>query len=110
MKKTLSFILALATIIAVLGTLCLPAAALDKDPDGTPVEIPWESGTIYGDVNGDKMVNKKDSLALKKYLADPSYSIDLTAADVLKDGNVNKKDSLRLKQYLAGWSVELGQS
>ena len=63
---------------------------------------------VYGDVNSDGAVNKKDSLALKRYLADDSYEIDLEAADVFYDGTVNKKDSLRLKQYLAGWDVPLG--
>ena len=62
----------------------------------------------YGDVNGDGAVNKKDSLALKRYLADDSYEIDMDAADVNGDETVNKKDSLRLKQYLAGWDVQLG--
>ena len=63
----------------------------------------------YGDVNGDSAVNKKDSLRLKQYLADPTANpIDLAAADVNGDGVVNKKDSLRLKQYLAGWDVEMG--
>ena len=63
---------------------------------------------LYGDVNGDGRVSKKDSLDLKKYLADSDYEIDQTAADVNCDGDVNKKDSLRLKQYLAGWEVALG--
>ena len=63
----------------------------------------------YGDVNSDSAVNKKDSLLLKLYLADPTANpIDLAAADVNGDGVVNKKDSLRLKQYLAGWDVEMG--
>ena len=66
------------------------------------------SSVTYGDVNGDGAVNKKDSLALKKYLADNTNPCDLAAADVTGDGVVNKKDSLRLKQYLAGWSVTLG--
>ena len=62
----------------------------------------------YGDVNDDGLINKKDSLALKKYLSDTSNPIDLAAADVFYDGVVNKKDSLRLKQYLAGFDVVLG--
>ena len=66
------------------------------------------TGILYGDVNGDGIVNKKDSLSLKKFLADSFYEIDLDAADVTGDGSVNKKDSLRLKQYLAGWDVVLG--
>ena len=66
------------------------------------------SSVTYGDVNGDGTVNKKDSLALKKYLADSTKPIDLAAADVNGDGIVNKKDSLRLKQWLAGFDVTLG--
>ena len=64
---------------------------------------------IYGDVNGDGLVNKKDSLLLKMYLADNSVTIDKKAADVYLDNSVNKKDSLYLKQYLAGLDVILGQ-
>ena len=71
-------------------------------------ESRYVAAVTYGDVNGDGSVNKKDSLALKKYLADNSYAIDTEAADVVHDGTVNKKDSLRLKQYLAGWDVQLG--
>ena len=64
---------------------------------------------IYGDINGDGAVNKKDSLLLKMYLANNKTEIDKEAADVFPDGNVNKKDSLYLKQYLAGLNVILGQ-
>ena len=63
---------------------------------------------VYGDLNGDTLVNKKDSLLMKMYLADNSVTIDKQAADVYVDGRINKKDSLYLKQYLAGLDVELG--
>ena len=63
---------------------------------------------VYGDLNGDGLVNKKDSLLMKMYLADDSTVIDERAADVYADGAINKKDSLYLKQYLAGLDVELG--
>lgn len=63
---------------------------------------------IYGDLNGDGVVNKKDSLLMKMYLADNSKDIDKEAADVFHDGVINKKDSLYLKQFLAGLDVELG--
>ena len=63
---------------------------------------------IYGDLNGDGVVNKKDSLLMKKYLADNTTDIDQEAADVFSDGVINKKDSLYLKQFLAGLDVELG--
>lgn len=63
---------------------------------------------IYGDLNGDGYINKKDSLLMKMYLADNSTVIDTDAADVFADGVINKKDSLYLKQFLAGLDVELG--
>lgn len=63
---------------------------------------------IYGDLNGDGYINKKDSLLMKMYLADNSTAIDTDAADVFADGVINKKDSLYLKQFLAGLDVELG--
>lgn len=64
---------------------------------------------IYGDLNGDGLVNKKDSLLMKMYLADNTTIIDQDAADVFADGLINKKDSLLLKQFLAGLDVELGE-
>lgn len=63
---------------------------------------------LYGDLNGDGIVNKKDSLLMKMYLADNTTQINEAAADVFPDGAINKKDSLYLKQYLAGLDVELG--
>lgn len=63
---------------------------------------------IYGDLNSDGVVNKKDSLLLKMYLAGNTTDIDTDAADVFTDGSVNKKDSLLLKRYLAGNDVVLG--
>lgn len=63
---------------------------------------------IYGDLNDDGLVNKKDSLLMKMYLADNTTVINQDAADVFADGAINKKDSLLLKQFLAGLDVVLG--
>ena len=81
----------------------------ELDFDVLPGSVTAEAQeSLYGDVNADGKINKKDSLDLKKYLADSDYAIDLAAADVNCDGKVNKKDALRLKQYLANWDVQLG--
>ncbi len=78
------------------------------------IDVMIESGGVdvidfvFGDLNGDMLVNKKDSLLMKMYLANNATEIDMQAADVYYDGNINKKDSLYLKQYLAGLDVELG--
>ena len=84
-----------------------PTATLTPTPTPTPTPVPTPT-VIYGDVNGDTFVNKKDDLAMRKYLADPAYEIDLEAANVFYDSAVNKKDLLRLKQHLADPDVVLG--
>ena len=64
---------------------------------------------VYGDLNGDGLINKKDELLMKMYIAEQDVTIDTRAADVFYDGVINKKDELRLKQYLADWDVILGK-
>ena len=101
MKRSLSLWSFLLVLVMLLSILCAAGGVYAE-------EYTADTATLYGDVNHDGAVNKKDSLALKKYLADASNPCDLAAADVNDDGTVNKKDSLRLKQYLAGWDVTLG--
>ena len=61
-----------------------------------------------GDANNDGVVNMKDVLMLRKYLADMADDIDLDASDVNGDGVVNMKDVLMLRKYLAGLIDTLG--
>lgn len=62
---------------------------------------------LPGDVNGDGVVNGKDSVALLQYLAGWGVTIVSTNSDVNADGVVNGKDSMLLMQYFAGWAVTL---
>lgn len=63
----------------------------------------------YGDVNGDQMINGKDSTLLLQYLADWDVEINMDAADVNGDDRVDGKDATLLLQYLADWDVILGK-
>ncbi|MBR1444769.1 MAG: InlB B-repeat-containing protein, partial [Firmicutes bacterium] len=60
-----------------------------------------------GDVNGDNMINGKDVVLLRQYIADwPSAALtedQLIAADVTNEEIVNGKDVVKLRQYLADW-------
>lgn len=60
---------------------------------------------VFGDVNGDGVVNAKDRMLLTRYLAKWSgyEDIDIVSADVNKDGTVNAKDRMILTRYLAKW-------
>ena len=62
---------------------------------------------IPGDINGDKVVNSKDLIRLRKYFGGFDVEVDIIACDCNGDGNVNSKDLMRLRKYFSGWNVEL---
>lgn len=72
-------------------------------------EIPQLAEQIlFGDVNGNGVINVQDRLVLTRYLAGwsgyPASAIDFEAADVNEDGRVNTLDRLILTRFLAQWS------
>ncbi len=78
----------------------------------TTFKIVSNTGIMYGDVNGDKKINAKDVLAIRKYIvkADPGTFI-LAAADVNDDNKVNAKDVLKIRKYIVDpTSGVLGQA
>lgn len=67
------------------------------------------SGNIYGDADGNKVIDLKDVLALKKYISEKETSdFEFVNADVNSDGSADLKDLLMLKKYLAEWDIHLG--
>lgn len=53
---------------------------------------------IAGDANADGIINTKDILTIRKYLAGMEVFIDMEGADMTKDGAVNMKDVLALRK------------
>lgn len=66
----------------------------------------WIQNVLPGDVNGDGMVNSKDSVMLRKYILD-GISINEEAADVNDDGKIGTADSVLLRKYILGENIEL---
>ena len=62
---------------------------------------------VPGDINGDRVVNSKDLIRLRKYFSGWDVEVDLLACDCNGDGTVNSKDLIRLRKYFSGWDVEL---
>ena len=60
------------------------------------------SGGNCGDANADGVVNMKDVLAIRKYVANISVAIDEQNADANIDGTVNMKDVLLVRKVIAG--------
>lgn len=56
---------------------------------------------VYGDANGDGVVNMKDVLTIRKYVAGITVDIDLVSADTNGDGVVNMKDVLTVRKFVA---------
>jgi len=71
---------------------------------------------VYGDVNGDGVVDGKDSTHLLRYLAEYDHATGECAieishgADCNGDSEVNGKDLTRLLRYLANYNHETGTS
>jgi len=96
------------------GTFILQAT---KASDGTydtaysstyTLTAPSSSTTIYGDVNGDGVVDTADITLLRRYVAGWPITINLAAADVNGDGVVDTADITLLRRYVAGWDITLG--
>lgn len=81
----------------------------DRNEDGICDICGVSFFVIYGDANGDGLINAKDLARLKKSLAGVTADIYRTA-DCDGSGSVDAKDLTRLKKYLAGIPVTLGIS
>lgn len=71
---------------------------------------------IYGDVNGDGVIDGLDVVRLKKYLANYDYNTETSTveicsgADANGDGTVDGLDVVRLKKYLANYDYDTATS
>lgn len=64
---------------------------------------------LPGDVNNDTVINTKDVVFLRRYIAGGyDQTINEAAADVNDDGKINSKDAVLIRRYIAGgYDVEL---
>ena len=99
------------TVVCLLATLvCVSALAgpnehdeqilVAAEPTATATATSAEP-VLVGDANGDGVINLKDVLVLRKYLADIPVEIDLVGADMTRDNTVNMKDVLALRLRIA---------
>ncbi len=71
---------------------------------------------VYGDANGDGVVNGKDLILLRRYLANyddktGTSTVEIkSGADANGDGTVNGKDLILVRRYLANYDDKTGTS
>ncbi len=111
---TLTFTVVDSAIVGTTSNIAVSYNAEDVyDADESNVTFYCEDGIITfvdytpGDINGDGVLNSKDTTRLMRYLAGWDVEINEAALDVNGDGVVNTKDTTRLMRYLAGWDVEI---
>lgn len=74
------------------------------------------SDQIYGDATGDGIVNGRDVLLLRRYMANYNYDTGSSSvaaypgADANGDGVINGRDVLLLRRYMANYNYDTGTS
>ena len=112
MKKRfyLYFTVLLLTVILLLSVY--PASALPATVDLRQSE----KSTLYGDINGDGVIDGRDVIRLRKYLStyDPetgTAEAEVTAgADCNGDGSITGQDLVRLRKYLITYDSATGSA
>lgn len=87
-----------------METLTLAAGA------NTATEVdPYDYIPEYGDIDGDKKIDSRDIVAIRKYIVD-GYTDPVGGADVNCDGVVDTRDLILVRQYLANYNYDTGKS
>ncbi len=84
-------------LAAVVLCTSVPFTAFSQEP------------VLYGDVDGNGIVEEADATLLKKAFAEYNVSINSANSDVNCDGSIDLHDLLLLEQFLAGVDVQLGE-
>ncbi len=75
-----------------------------------------EAEFLYGDANGDQIIDMKDVVLLRKYMAEFDYDLNTSTvaveagADVNGDGVFDMKDVVLLRKYMADFDYDTGTS
>ncbi len=110
MKKLFCMLATFMALALVLTAVCAVSAGADVTEQteetqptatATATNVDPVTPVLYGDANGDGVVNMKDVLAVRKYVAEMETELDFAAADINRDEAVNMKDVLAVRQIVA---------
>ena len=63
---------------------------------------------IYGDANGDGVVDLRDAVLIAQWLAEWNVTMDYEAARAAGNTGVDIRDAIRIAQWFNRWDVTLG--
>ena len=93
-----------------------PASTGDESAEPTPSYAGIQLRSLFGDANGDAVIDSKDLAALRKYFASFDYETMTSSAeaapyaDANGDGFIDSKDLAALRKYFASFDYETGTS
>ena len=93
-KKKAIFAVACASLAAIGGAFTLS----NVEPDS----VVAEPEIVFGDVNGDNVLDLKDAIRLSKYIQDETVEVDETFCDANGDDEVNSTDVKRILEVING--------
>ena len=98
MKRFISCVLC---ALLLVGALAAPAfAAFDNSGRyESGAELKKVDTFTLGDLDNDGGVALKDLLAIRKHIADKTFEVNTSAADVVADGKVTTKDLLAMRKH-----------
>lgn len=99
MKKIMHLAAFSAALIMVFGS-SLSAMAVTTGKDDGVIHFSGSADNIAGDVNGDKTVDIRDLVRIKKYLADPAVEIIYANADIDGVNGIAAADMAQLRIML----------
>ena len=104
-RKTLKLLSLLLVLILALGTVDAVIVAAE-----TSVAYASSSSEpiLFGDVNGDGVVDSADLLLMMRYFSQPGIVINYAAADVNGDGVVDSADLILLMRFFSQPGIVLG--
>jgi uncharacterized repeat protein (TIGR02543 family) len=92
----------LTSVTSATTTFTMPANAVT-------VTANWTSGILYGDLNGDGVIDNADLILMIRYInTGDSTGIDLATVDVNGDGVRNDDDLTLFLRYFARPGIVLG--
>ena len=87
------------------------------ESQGAPKEVVYTKASIsYGDATGDQIIDMKDVVLLRKYMAEFDYDSNTSTVAVAAGGDVNgdgifdMKDVVLLRKYIADFDYDTGSS
>lgn len=98
-KKMMAFSAVLVVLVVAVAGIFL---VMDKDETQAPVAMDEAELKVFGNVNGDRFIDKKDLSELKQLVADEKTAEEYPLADANYDGVLDSKDVEVVEKIIAG--------